>query len=117
MPKLKKQTKKVNLQNCPVCSNNEMMTFFQVKSVPVFCNVLWDSREKAMAAPLADINLAYCNNCGLVYNVAFDNKLMQYSAVYENSLHFSQRFKKWADQTANRLVQKYQLYNKDIIEV
>ena len=93
------------------------MTFFQVKSVPVFCNVLWDSREKAMAAPLADINLAYCNNCGLVYNVAFDNKLMQYSAVYENSLHFSQRFKKWADQTANRLVQKYQLYNKDIIEV
>jgi SAM-dependent methyltransferase len=42
---------------------------------------------------------------------------MQYSDSYENSLHFSQRFQKWAEQTADRLVQQYQLHNKDIIEI
>jgi 2-polyprenyl-3-methyl-5-hydroxy-6-metoxy-1,4-benzoquinol methylase len=94
-----------------------MIDFFHVESVPVFCNVLWETRKKAMAAPLADIHLAFCQKCCLVYNVAFDNKLMQYSASYENSLHFSQLFRKWADQTAERLVKQYQLYNKDIIEI
>ncbi|NQT04227.1 MAG: methyltransferase domain-containing protein, partial [Planctomycetes bacterium] len=82
-----------------------------------FCNVLWDSRTKAMAAPLSKIHLAYCHECGLVYNVAFDRTLMQYSAAYENSLHFSQRFRQWAQDTAGRLVQQYQLYDKDIIEI
>lgn len=94
-----------------------MMVFFQTENVPVFCNVLWDSRTKAMAAPLAQIHLAYCHDCGLVYNVAFDRTLMQYSAAYDNSLHFSQRFRQWAQDTAGRLVRQYQLYDKDIIEI
>ncbi len=94
-----------------------MMVFFQAESLPVFCNVLWDSRTKAMAAPLARIHLAYCHGCGLIYNVAFDPTLMQYSAAYENSLHFSQHFRQWALDTAGRLVRQYQLYDKDIIEI
>lgn len=94
-----------------------MMVFFQAESLPVFCNVLLDSRTKAMAAPLSKIHLAYCHECGLLYNVAFDHTLMQYSAAYENSLHFSQRFRQWAQDTASRLVQQYQLYDKDIIEI
>jgi len=94
-----------------------MMVFFKAESLPVFCNVLWDSRTEAMAAPLSKIHLAYCNECGLIYNVAFDQTLMQYSAAYENSLHFSQRFQQWAKDTAGRLSRQYQLYDKDIIEI
>jgi 2-polyprenyl-3-methyl-5-hydroxy-6-metoxy-1,4-benzoquinol methylase len=117
MPNHINQAPNIKPQNCPVCCNSEMMVFFQAESVPVFCNVLFDSRTKAMAAPLAQIHLAYCHQCGLVYNVAFDSTLMQYSAAYENSLHFSQRFRQWADEAAGRLVQQYQLYDKDIIEI
>ncbi|MDT8303305.1 MAG: class I SAM-dependent methyltransferase [Sedimentisphaerales bacterium] len=117
MPKHQKQAKNIKQQYCPVCCNSEMMVFFQAESVPVFCNVLWDSRTKAMAAPLSKVHLAYCNECGLIYNVAFDQTLMQYSAAYENSLHFSQRFQQWAKDTAGRLIRQYQLYDKDIIEI
>jgi 2-polyprenyl-3-methyl-5-hydroxy-6-metoxy-1,4-benzoquinol methylase len=70
-----------------------------------------------MAAPLARIHLAYCNQCGLIYNIAFDSKLMQYSLAYENSLHFSQHFQQWAQESAGRLVWKYKIYDKDIIEI
>ena len=83
----------------------------------MFCNVLWESRTRAMSAPLARIHLAYCHKCGLVYNLTFDSALMQYSDAYENSLHFSPRFRQWADETAGRLVKQYQLYEKDIIEI
>lgn len=117
MPNRRNQAGNIKRQKCPVCRNSEMMVFFQAESLPVFCNVLWDSRTKAMAAPLARIHLAYCHGCGLIYNVAFDPTLMQYSAAYENSLHFSQHFRQWALDTAGRLVRQYQLYDKDIIEI
>jgi 2-polyprenyl-3-methyl-5-hydroxy-6-metoxy-1,4-benzoquinol methylase len=117
MPKHKNQAGSIKRQECPVCRNSEIMVFFQAERLPVFCNVLFDSRKQATAAPLARIHLAYCNECGLVYNTAFDSTLMQYSAAYENSLHFSPRFRQWADETAGRLVRQYQLYDKDIIEI
>ncbi len=117
MPKHRNQAGNIKPQKCPVCHNPEIMVFFQAESLPVFCNVLWDSRTKAMAAPLAPIHLAYCHECGLIYNVAFDPALMQYSAEYENSLHFSQHFRQWARDTAEQLVRQYQLYDKDIIEI
>jgi SAM-dependent methyltransferase len=116
-PKQRKAADRILQQDCPVCRNYQMMPFFQIESVPVFCNVLFDGRKKAMAAPTARINLAYCNNCGLINNVAFDHTLTRYSPAYENSLHFSQRFQKYAQQTAERLVNQYQLNDKDIIEI
>jgi 2-polyprenyl-3-methyl-5-hydroxy-6-metoxy-1,4-benzoquinol methylase len=117
MPKHKDQAPNIKQQNCPVCYNSETTVFFKAESVPVFCNVLFDSRSKAMAAPLARIHLAYCHECGLVYNIAFDSTLIEYSAAYENSLHFSQRFQKYAQETAEQLVRQYQLHDKDIIEI
>lgn len=104
-------------QKCPVCYHPKMTVFFEVKSAPVFCNVLWNNRNQAIAAPRAAIHLAYCQECGLIYNTAFDARLMEYSPSYENSLHFSPRFQEYAEQIAHQLVQRYQLHNKDIIEI
>lgn len=111
------QASNVMWQECPVCCNSETKVFFEVDSVPVFCNILWDSRSKAMAAPFAQIRLAYCHECGLLYNTAFDCTLMQYSPAYESSLYFSRKFRQWMEDTAGRLVRRYQLRDKDIIEI
>lgn len=102
---------------CPACYHSQMSVFFQVESAPVFCNVLWGSRDEAIAAPRAPIHLAYCYGCGLIYNIAFDPQFMEYSPAYENSLHFSVHFQKYAERTANQLIQWYQLRDKDIIEI
>lgn len=104
-------------RECPACSNSQMMVFFEVENVPVFCNVLWPSRAEAIAASRAPIRLAYCHQCGLIYNIAFKPQLIEYSAAYENSLYFSPRFQAYAEDLACRLVRKYQLYDKDIIEI
>ena len=93
-------------RKCPVCFHSEMTVFFEVNSAPVFRNVLWRSRAEALAAPRAPIRLAYCNECGLIYNIAFALQLMEYSPAYENSLHFSQRFQQWAQGTAEQLVRQ-----------
>jgi SAM-dependent methyltransferase len=42
---------------------------------------------------------------------------MDYAQDYENSLHFSPRFQKYAEELAHNLVKRYDLYNKDIVEI
>lgn len=104
-------------QCCPVCGNSGTTVFFEVESVPVFCNALWETRARATAAPVAPIRLAHCRRCAMIYNDAFDPGLTRYSPAYENSLHFSPVFRKWAEETAERLVQRYRLREKDVIEI
>lgn len=70
-----------------------------------------------LAAPCGDIALGYCPVCSHVYNYAFDPSLMNYSQDYENSLHFSTRFQQYAVDLAERLIERYDLRGRDIIEI
>lgn len=85
--------------------------------MPVYCNRLWTTREKALAAPKGDIRLRFCRDCGHFFNAAFDPQLLEYDKDYENSLHFSPRFQTYAEQLAHRLVEDYDLHDKDVVEI
>ncbi len=103
--------------NQPVCPESEAIPLLDMPGVPVHCNVLWPTREAALAAPRGDICLTYLPGCGHTYNPAFDPSLMEYTQEYENSLHFSPRFQEYATALANGLVEKYDLRGKDIVEI
>lgn len=103
--------------HCRVCGGGGLEVFFELPQVPTHCNVLWPTREEALQAPRGDIRLAFCPACGHVYNVAFNPALMSYSQAYENSLHFSPRFQRYAEGLAARLVERYDLRGKDIVEI
>ncbi len=85
--------------------------------MPVFCNVLWPSLPEAIAAPCADIELGFCPNCQFIYNTAFDPTAARYDGNYSNPLHFSPTFVKYADELADSLVARYDLHDKDIVEI
>ncbi len=105
--------------DCGPCPGDraERIVFFELPPVPVHCNVLWDSRAAALAAPAAPVRLAYFPDCGLIYNVLFDESLTRYRATYENALHFSPRFRKYAEELADRLVERYGIRDKNVIEI
>ena len=102
---------------CPICDSRKVDIFLEIPQVPVYCNLLYETREDAVNAKRADMQLGFCKSCGHVYNYAFNPNLMDYAQNYENALHFSVRFKKYAKELAYRLVKKYHLYDKDIIEI
>ena len=102
---------------CPVCKSRDLEVFFEAEQVPVFANVLHGSRDKAVAAPRGDISLGYCAECGMIHNVAFDVELVTYAEGYENSLHCSPRFRRFAEELADRLVSDYALSDARIVEV
>lgn len=104
-------------ERCPVCEDGRLSVFLDVPAVPVHCNLLWPDRESALAAPRGDIRLAFCDTCGLVYNTAFAPALVEYSQRYENSLHFSPRFRQYAADLAARLVERFDLHDKRVVEI
>jgi SAM-dependent methyltransferase len=102
---------------CPVCYSADVKIFIEISQIPVYCNILYKSRREALTARLANMELGFCRQCGHVYNYAFDPELMDYTQDYENSLHFSPRFQEYAEALATRLVKRYSLYEKDVIEI
>lgn len=102
---------------CTACGSKDLRTVVSIAQVPIHCNVLWPTREAALTAPRGDIALAFCGTCGHVFNRSFDPSLMEYTQAYENSLHFSPRFQQYADALAHRLVDRYGIRGKDVIDV
>lgn len=104
-------------KSCPVCRSRRVFEVIRIARVPVYCNVLWRSREEALRAPKGDIHLHFCRECGHLFNTAFDPGLMEYNSNYENSLHFSPRFQQYAESLAADLVKRHSLKGKNVVEI
>lgn len=102
---------------CPVCREPAGPGVFSAARVPVLCNVLLDSAAEARRAPTGAVDLVLCPSCGLLWNAAFDESVVEYSPAYENSLHFSPRFQSFATELAADLVQRHGLAGRTVVEV
>ena len=102
---------------CPVCNTEAAGTFFDLRNVPVFCNVLWEEKKRAAGAAKGDVKLVCCEGCGLIYNTAFEASKVEYAPDYENALHFSKSFQAFAAQLAEGLVARHGLTGKTVAEI
>ncbi|MEM9783659.1 MAG: class I SAM-dependent methyltransferase [Pseudomonadota bacterium] len=107
----------MSLADCPLGTRSAPVPVFRFEAMPVLCNQLWPDRETARAAPVGDLDLAFCPETGLIWNRAFDPALMQYTEGYENALHFSPRFRDFADALARRLIDTYTLSGAEVVEI
>lgn len=103
--------------HCPVCDSGDLSSCIRIPQVPVYCNVLHETREAARNSPKGDIDLRFCGRCGHLFNAAFDPARIDYSVDYENSLHYSERFQQYAQALAEHLIDIHGLRGKTVIEV
>jgi len=75
------------------------------------------TQQQALNFPQGDILLGFCEKCGFISNVAFDPSVRDYSSIYEDQQCFSSTFNAFAQSLANRLVEKYDIRNKEILEI
>ncbi|NJK36443.1 MAG: methyltransferase domain-containing protein [Oscillatoriales cyanobacterium RM2_1_1] len=102
---------------CPICSSSQWQTFFEVLSVPVFCNILWPEKLAAQRCNRGDLRLNFCSNCSFIGNIAFDPDHLDYAQTYENALDFSPRFQTYAHSLATQLIEQHDLHHKTILEI
>ena len=100
-----------------LCASAQTTEFITIPSFPIHCNMLWPTKAGAQGANRGDITLAFCHQCGHIFNTSFDPALMSYTQDYENSLHFSSRFQTYATGLAEHLIARYGLHGKKIVEI
>lgn len=116
-PQTNTQTKAVRKTGCPACHSASIRPFYSKRNAPSHSVVLLDSRQDALEYPAGDIELFFCNECGFIFNAVFDDTIQDYSKDYEATQSYSPTFNKFAKRTAERLVEKYDLKNKTVIEI
>ena len=79
--------------------------------------LLLTTREEALGFPTGALVLGFCTSCGFISNIVFDPKLLEYSSRYEASQAFSQTFNSFHRNLATRLIQQYDLHDKDLVEI
>jgi len=102
---------------CLICGARSLEPLISIPHVPTLCNRLCTSEAEAANAPRGDVSLVYCLDCGHVANSAFDQARVKYDGRFENTLTFSPRYRQYADVTADRLVNRYGLVDKRIVEI
>lgn len=102
---------------CHSCGMQEMSIFYEVKSIPVHSCLLMPSHKEAVSYPKRDLRLGFCHACGFIQNTVFDPTVHEYSTKYEETQAFSPRFNRFAEDLVRRLIERYDLRGKDVLEI
>ena len=94
-----------------------MDIFHTAKGVPTNSCILLSTKQEALDYPKGDIVLGFCDVCGFVGNTAFDPVLTEYSGRYEETQGFSPTFQRFHQGLADRLIEKFNLKDREILEI
>jgi SAM-dependent methyltransferase len=101
---------------CTLCGATEFLSFFEVKGMPAQDGVLWPTYEEAVKAPRGDISLSLCLNCCFIGNRLFQPDLLRFVG-YNVSLEHSPLYQHFIKTLSSRLIDRYDLRQKVVLEV
>jgi SAM-dependent methyltransferase len=102
---------------CPCCGSDGMKLIHSLDGVPTNSCILLPTRAEALSYPRGQIRLEFCTKCGFLSNTAFETKLTEYSARYEETQAYSPTFNAFHDKLARSLVERHGLRGKDVLEI
>jgi hypothetical protein len=81
-------------------TSSRLTELYVVRDLPVFQNRMFDTEAEARACTRGDVVLVQDRATGLVFNSAFDPRLMQYDDAYQNEQAMSAVFRRHLDDVA-----------------
>jgi SAM-dependent methyltransferase len=93
------------------------VTVYETRSIPVHSTLLLSTRDEAMTLSRGDLALGFCGACGFLFNRAYSDEHTEYSSRYEETQGFSRTFVEFHTDLANRLIQRFDLHGKRILEI
>jgi SAM-dependent methyltransferase len=102
---------------CKSCSSEDISLFHRLEGVPVNSCLLFSNQQDAQKYPTGELELAFCRRCGFIGNVRFSSQLARYTEGYEEQQSFSPRFNSFAKSLAEKLIHRYDLHKKNIVEI
>jgi SAM-dependent methyltransferase len=102
---------------CPICQSCKTTLFLERFGVPVHQNLLCSSEELARNIKRGSLSMAICEECGFVFNQAFDVNLLSYGKDYDNTQICSAMFQAYIDSLVHQLINERGVVNKTVVEV
>lgn len=103
--------------DCPVCAGSRLVGFLERDRAPVHQNLLYADRASARAARTGLLDLVVCEDCGFVFNRAFELDLLDYGEDYDNTQSHSPVFEAHMDRLVATLVEERGVRDCTIVEV
>jgi len=103
--------------SCLACGHPDTEPLVDLGPAPALVGALWDDAATARDVVQGRLDLHLCRRCGHVQNDAFDPSLITYDVDYDNSLHHSPTFRRFADDLAHRLVDQRGIRSKNVVEI
>lgn len=111
------ETRTLRTRACPNCQGSGMLVFYGIDAIPIHSCLLIPDRDQAMTYPTRQLRLGLCERCGFIGNTSFDPSVHHYSAQYEETQGFSGRFRAFSRDLCTRLIERYDLHEKRILEI
>ncbi len=103
---------------CLVCGSTRSAPILEMPPVPVLPNAVYATREAALTADKAAIELHQCPSCGHVYNAIFDEERVRYAPDgYGNPLGASAVFRAYQTALVGELVDRFGLEGRVAFEI
>lgn len=94
-----------------------MDVFYEVRDIPVHSCLMFDNPRDAIAYPRRDLTLGLCRRCGFISNLIFDPQMRAYCGQCEDQQSFSPRFRAFQTELIHRLIERYDISDKDVLEI
>lgn len=102
---------------CPVCESNSLSEFLFREQVPIHQNLLMRDQRAAIDIPRGDLALVVCEECGFIFNRAFDPQELLYGEDYENTQACSPSFNEYMDGLVHHMVVERNVRDCHVVEV
>ncbi len=107
----------MNPDFCLGCGQTPLREFYRLTALPLHSVIQLETRAQALAYPTGDIRLGFCDACGLIANTAFEPERQEYDGDYESTQSCSPTFDNFSRRLAADLISRFDLHNKQIIEI
>lgn len=104
------------MKYCNVCNSHSLVSLYSIDSLPLFQNKVFPLESLAKSQETASVNLCQCQDCGFVFNAAFDGSKMDYNQEYQNEQNYSQAFVNHLEDVCDYLESK-NFKDKNIVEI
>lgn len=103
--------------NCPVCKSNNTYLFLEKNNQPIHQQLINDTLQDARNVMRDNLHLVVCNECGFIFNEAFDLDKMRYGVEYDNNEDSSPVFQFHLDEMMKKIIHDNKVQNYTIVEV
>lgn len=102
---------------CPVCESSSTAPFLSRAQVPVHQNLVMSTQDAARNITRGRLDLVLCEECGFIFNRAFDMGKIMYGEEYDNTQSCSPAFSQYMDRLAHYMIVEKNVRNSNVVEV